>query len=91
MRRGAIKLAEEKQVHVLSDEDAIRAYEYRQKMQWDEISFRNDAIREGKAEGRAEGYERANLDIARKLKARGRPLAEIVEDTGLSLEAVENL
>jgi len=31
------------------------------------------------------------LEIARKLKARSRPLSEIAEDTGLSLEAVENL
>ena len=46
-----------------------------------------DAIREGRAVGLVEG----KLEIARKLKSRCRPLAEIVEDTGLSLETIENL
>ena len=88
---AAIKLAEEKQVNVLSDEDAIRAYEYRQKLKWDEISFRNDAIREGRAEGEAAGYERANLEIARNFKKMGLSLTKIAEGTGLSLEAIEEL
>ena len=50
--------------------------------------YKNKAAREaGHAEGRAD----EKLEIARKMKARGRSLPEIVEDTGLSLEAVEKL
>ena len=100
---NAIRMAEEKQTHVLSDEDAIRAYEYRQKLQWDEISFRNDAIREGKAEGLAEGKAeglaegiakgivQTNLEIARKMKALGDSTERINSITGLSPETIENL
>jgi hypothetical protein len=40
-----------------------------------------------KREGKAEGLEQT----ARKLKARGRPMNEIAEDTGLSPEAIEQL
>ena len=87
----AIKAAEERLVYVTGDEDAIRAYEYRQKLQWDEISFRNDAIREGRAEGEAAGYERANLEIARNFKKMGLSLTKIAKGTGLSLEAIEEL
>ena len=92
---AAIKLAEEKQVHVLSDEDAIRAYEYRQKLKWDEISFRNDAIREGRAEGlaegKSEGIAQEKLEIARKMKAMGDSPERIHAITGLSLGVVSNL
>jgi uncharacterized membrane protein len=35
--------------------------------------------------------EEEKLEIARRMKSNGRPLSEIVEDTGLSLEIVENL
>ncbi|GHV70937.1 hypothetical protein AGMMS49928_20670 [Spirochaetia bacterium] len=41
--------------------------------------------------GREKGRAGEKLEIARKLKARGRPLAEIVEDTGLTPEAIEKL
>ena len=50
-----------------------------------------DAIREGRAEGEAAGYERANLEIARKMKAMGDSTERIHTITGLSPEAVENL
>jgi predicted transposase/invertase (TIGR01784 family) len=47
------------------------------------------------AESRAKGFDEGRLEgkyaIAKKLKDRGRPLSEIVEDTGLSAEAVEKL
>jgi uncharacterized membrane protein len=39
----------------------------------------------------AETAEEEKLEIARKMKARGRPIEEIVEDTGLSPDIVENL
>ena len=48
----------------------------------------------GHEKGHAEGLEKGHaekLEIARKLKARGRPLSEIVEDTGLSMEDVEKM
>jgi predicted transposase/invertase (TIGR01784 family) len=42
-------------------------------------------------EGRKEGRADEKLEIARRMKNRGRPLEEIVEDTGLSSATIEQL
>ena len=46
---------------------------------------------EGIAAGDARGFERARLEIARKMKLRGWSLADIAEDTGLSPETIVKL
>jgi len=51
---------------------------------------RAEGLAEGLAEGKAEGHAE-KLEIARKMKTKGLPLAEIVDITGLSTEAVEHL
>jgi predicted transposase YdaD len=43
------------------------------------------------AAGRAEGMEEEKLEIARKMKAAGRPPAEITQFTDLSYEAIQKL
>jgi predicted transposase/invertase (TIGR01784 family) len=48
-------------------------------------------IAESRAEGHSEGRADEKLEIARRMKNRGRPLEEIVEDTGLSSETIEKL
>ena len=52
-------------------------------------------IKEGRAigcaEGRAEGRAERALEIARKMKNAGRPLGEIAEFTGLSVETIEQM
>ena len=83
----AIFKANEKQDHILSDEDTLRIYEMRQKSHWDYLSGTNYARREGHEEGLTEGRE----EIARKLKARGRPINEIAEDTSLTPQVIEEL
>jgi flagellar biosynthesis/type III secretory pathway protein FliH len=45
----------------------------------------------GKAEGRAEGRDEKALEIARKMKAIGRPEPEIAEITGLPAETIQKL
>jgi len=55
------------------------------------MDYASDTYYKGKIEGETIGYERANLEIARKMKARGHPFAEIAEDTGLSEETVAHL
>ena len=40
---------------------------------------------------RLEGAFERNIEIARKLLKRNRPIDEIVEDTGLTREEIENL
>jgi predicted transposase/invertase (TIGR01784 family) len=60
---------------------------FREKAAMDYRSGMLSARRAGLTQGRAE----SQLEIARRLKARGRSAAEIAEDTGLPLETVQNL
>jgi predicted transposase/invertase (TIGR01784 family) len=46
---------------------------------------------EGLAEGESKGRDAEKLEIARKMKAAGRPLEEIMAFTDLSFETIENL
>jgi flagellar biosynthesis/type III secretory pathway protein FliH len=48
-------------------------------------------IEEGLAEGEAKGITEEKLEIARKMKAIGRPEPEIAEITGLPLETIQGL
>ena len=48
-------------------------------------------IAKGKIEGKQEGIAERNIEIAQKLLRRGRPIDEIVEDTGLTYQEVEHL
>ncbi|MDR0474334.1 MAG: Rpn family recombination-promoting nuclease/putative transposase [Treponema sp.] len=50
-----------------------------------------EGLQEGREEGIAEGHAEEKNEIARKMKVRGRPITEIVEDTGLTVEAIEKL
>jgi len=60
-----------------------------------EIKNRMDRASEeyytGVAEGKTAGYKQANIEIAQKMKAAGRPIKEIAEFTGLSAETIANL
>ena len=49
------------------------------------------AQEKGEKEGLEKGRMENSLEIAQKLKARGRPIDEIAEDTGLSRKAIEKL
>jgi len=46
---------------------------------------------QARTDGHAEGEKHKTLEFAQKMKSRGRPIAEIVEDTGLSAETIERL
>ena len=84
---SAIYEAFEKYEEAKKDEDALRAYWARRKFEHDQVSRINFAH----DKGFSEGIEQRSVEIAQKMKARGRPLDEIVEDTGLSPELIENL
>jgi hypothetical protein len=75
---------------------------FREKAAMDYRSGMGAARDEGIAIGDARGFERARLEyetkavqdkleIARKMKARGWLLADIAEDTGLPVDAIEKL
>jgi len=50
-----------------------------------------EGLREGFTKGHDEGRNEASLDIAQKMKNAGRPLSEITEFTGLSMETITQL
>jgi predicted transposase/invertase (TIGR01784 family) len=50
-----------------------------------------EGLVEGLAKGETKGLAEGKLEIARKMKAIGRPLLEIAEITGLSCETIEQL
>jgi predicted transposase/invertase (TIGR01784 family) len=60
----------------------------KEQIQRDLEEARTKALTEGHAEGRTEGHAERTLEIARKMKAIGRPSSEIAEVTGLPPEEV---
>jgi predicted transposase/invertase (TIGR01784 family) len=88
-------MAGEALIHITQDEGERAWRRSREKYILDTQSMRVKAKREGRAaglaEGLAKGQQKAAMEFARKLKARGRPIAEIIEDTGLTPEEVEIL
>lgn len=58
-----------------------------QKAKWDAYAIEQFAIESGLKKG----MEKAAREIAKKMKARNRPISEIVEDTGLSEEEIKAL
>ena len=70
-------------------------YDYEWKIYNDYLNTFNSAEKkghaEGLAEGRAEGRAEAKLENARRMKAKGYPLDDIVDITGLTIEEIEKL
>jgi len=62
-----------------------------QKAKWDAYAIEQFAIETGMEKGMKQGIEKATREIAKKMKARNRPISEIVEDTGLSEEEINAL
>ncbi len=56
-----------------------------------EAFYREKGLKEGMAEGRAEGVEQSKLEIAKKMKAESIGIEIIVKCTGLSVEQIESL
>jgi predicted transposase/invertase (TIGR01784 family) len=88
---SAIQAANERQYFVIQDEEARRAYWSIRGAEHDRISGLNGARREGREEGQQIGQEMKAIEIARKLKDKGLPLAEVVDVTGLDMETIQGL
>ncbi|GHU32074.1 hypothetical protein FACS189497_13450 [Betaproteobacteria bacterium] len=78
-----VKKAVAKLMTLTEDEQARMVADARDKMRWDIESRERAAVDKGHEEGR-----RA---VARRLLARNRPIEEIIEDTGLTLEQIQAL
>ena len=88
---GAIAEAYKKLEEAMQDQDAYRAYWAERKFRHDMVSQLEGAHDEGFSQGLEQGAEKSKIEIVRKMKAAGRPLAEISEFTGLLPAAIENL
>jgi predicted transposase/invertase (TIGR01784 family) len=80
----------------ISEDPEVRAQmEYRDKARRDHATLLHAAVQEAEARGEvrgdARGEARSRLVIAGNLKKRGRPIDQIVEDTGLSAEEIAKL
>lgn len=60
---------------------------------WDTMrdEARAEGLAEGRAEGRAEGERNKAMETARRMKAKGYPLEDIAEISGLTVEAINRL
>ena len=58
---------------------------------YDVQETRRIAKAEGRAEGKAEGKAEERVDVASRLLKLGRPIAEIIEVTGMTREEIEQL
>ncbi|MCL2086905.1 MAG: hypothetical protein FWH05_04840, partial [Oscillospiraceae bacterium] len=74
-----------------ADEKARDLYERREKARRDHNMFVRGAKQEGIIEGRREGRNERSFEIATRLLERGRPIEEIMEDTGLTHKEIERL
>jgi predicted transposase/invertase (TIGR01784 family) len=78
-----------------ADERTRMLYEAREKEQRDirarEKGARLDGWKEGEKIGKEIGERRAFITVAQNMLKRGRPVTEIMEDTGLTFEDIERL
>jgi predicted transposase/invertase (TIGR01784 family) len=76
---SAINKTNERLNFVSQNKEVLRAYHMREMALSDRTTELNTAI------------EKTQINIAQKLKARGRSIEEIVEDTGLDVETIQSL
>ena len=84
---SAVMAAYMQQDFITQNEEAWQEYWMQRKMEHDRVSNLNGARREGEQKGE----EKKALEIARKLKDKGLPLAEIVDITDLPTETIERI
>ena len=79
--------ANEKMTFLANDKEVLRLYHLREMAQFDY----NSGMKKAKDEGRTEGRDERNLEIARNMKADGEPMEKIMRYTGLTKEEIEKL
>jgi predicted transposase/invertase (TIGR01784 family) len=85
--KETLQMASDLLMSISQDEKERAIYRSRRMFQTDMESNLATAEDRGRAEGEAKG----RLAIARNMMKRNRPIDEIIEDTGLTLEEVKNL
>ena len=87
----AIQKATARVLKLSKDERARLIHEYEVKARDYKQGQLDYAIEQGISKGRAEGRAEERIAFARKMIRRNRPITEIAEDTGLSLDEIEKL
>jgi predicted transposase/invertase (TIGR01784 family) len=92
---AGIAAAEARLEELLRGKEFTYYYEMREKAERDYINGMTFAREEGLAEGLSQGISQGEqskvIDIARNMKSKGRPITQIIEDTGLSPEEIAGL
>ncbi len=90
-RNETIRSAHEEYLKFSSDDRYRELYEARLKWQRDQMSLMDSEHERGWEEGIQEGRQEGKTDVARRMLAKGYPLEDIAEITGLSEEEIQKL
>ena len=89
--KEALQMAGDLLMSISQDEKERAVFRSRRMFQTDMASDLATAEERGEKRGRAEGRAKEKLAIAQNMIKRNRPIEDIIEDTGLTREEVENL
>ena len=89
--KEALQMAGDLLMSISQDEKERAVYRSRRMFQTDMASDLATAEDRGRREGEAKGRAEEKLAIAQNMVKRNRPIDEIIEDTGLTREEVENM
>ena len=84
------RLAEIAEVSAMTKEERQK-YDYALRKYRDNLCVYEGAIQKGIAKGITKGETKRNVEIVRRMKAKGYPLEEIMDCTGLSAEEIDAL
>ena len=84
-----IQEAKNKLEEISNDEIMQRLADWQESAEREETAIRNMAYREGEQKGKEAGRMEKEIEIAKKMKAKGMDTSIIVELTGLTVEQVE--
>lgn len=84
------RLAEIAEVSAMTKEERQK-YDYALRKYRDNLCVYEGAIQKGIEKGITKGETKRNVEIVRRMKAKGYPLEEIMDCTGLSAEEIDAL
>ena len=95
MIEGAKEMQELIDFHRSMTFEEERAWAYSKKNEWDLFAITTTAeekgLIKGIAKGRAEGRAEVTAQNAKRMKAKGYPIEDIADITGLTIEEIEQL
>jgi predicted transposase/invertase (TIGR01784 family) len=90
-KNETLKKARGEMEYLTGDEEVQRLAWLHEKWEMDRVSAIGHAKREGESVGIKKGEKQKTIEIAKKMKAKGKSINEIMEITELSKEEIEKL